>query len=173
MLSYVRVHRSLLALSLVLSLLLFKPAPFYLLDEVDAALDLSHTQNIGKMLRTHFSHSQFIVISLKDGMFNNANVLFRTQFVDGISTVMRTTPGLTGTAPSSSSAALATAPKKLRQSVAPKIVEVQTQEEPSTSAADDKENGEVVPAGKVAVTAAKGGRPRKRAALGASEDLTA
>merc|ERR550519_2109442 len=57
-------QRSLVALSL----LLFKPAPLYILDEVDAALDLSHTQNI--------------VVSLKDGMFNNANVLFRTKFVD-------------------------------------------------------------------------------------------
>ena len=34
--------------------------------QVDAALDLSHTQNIGAMLRTHFSNSQFIVVSLKE-----------------------------------------------------------------------------------------------------------
>ena len=59
-------QRSLLALSLILGLLLFKPAPMYILDEVDAALDLSHTQNIGLMLRTHFSTSQFIVVSLKE-----------------------------------------------------------------------------------------------------------
>jgi structural maintenance of chromosome 2 len=84
-------QRSLLALSLILSLLLYKPAPMYILDEVDAALDLSHTQNIGRMLKSHFAHSQFIVVSLKDGMFNNANVLFRTKFVDGVSTVARTT----------------------------------------------------------------------------------
>jgi structural maintenance of chromosome 2 len=58
-------QRSLLALSLILSLLLFKPAPMYILDEVDAALDLSHTQNIGNMLKTHFSQSQFVVVSLK------------------------------------------------------------------------------------------------------------
>lgn len=83
-------QRSLLALSLILSLLLYKPAPMYILDEVDAALDLSHTQNIGNMLKTHFSHSQFIVVSLKEGMFNNANVIFRTKFVDGVSTVTRT-----------------------------------------------------------------------------------
>jgi len=63
---------------------------YILLDEVDAALDLSHTQNIGNMLKTHFRSSQFIVVSLKDGMFNNANVLFRTKFVDGMSTVSRT-----------------------------------------------------------------------------------
>ncbi|XP_078427314.1 structural maintenance of chromosomes protein 2 [Cetorhinus maximus] len=82
-------QRSLVALSLILAMLLFKPAPIYILDEVDAALDLSHTQNIGQMLRTHFQHSQFIVVSLKDGMFTNANVLFKTKFVDGVSTVAR------------------------------------------------------------------------------------
>jgi len=83
-------QRSLLALSLILALLLFKPAPMYILDEIDAALDLSHTQNIGQMLKTHFPQSQFIVVSLKEGMFNNANVIFRTKFVDGVSTVTRT-----------------------------------------------------------------------------------
>ncbi len=40
--------RSLLALSLILALLLFKPAPMYILDEVDAALDLSHAQHCSK-----------------------------------------------------------------------------------------------------------------------------
>merc|ERR1711970_1589585 len=39
----------------------------------------------------HFKASQFIVVSLKEGMFNNANVVFRTKFVDGVSTVTRTT----------------------------------------------------------------------------------
>jgi len=62
----------------------------YILDEIDAALDLSHTQNIGQMLKKHFSQAQFIIVSLKEGMFNNANVLFRTKFVDGISQVTRT-----------------------------------------------------------------------------------
>lgn len=36
-----------------------------------------------------FLQFQFIVVSLKDGMFNNANVLFKTKFVDGVSTVTR------------------------------------------------------------------------------------
>lgn len=91
-------QRSLLALSLILALLLFKPAPMYILDEVDAALDLSHTQNIGMMIRSHFSSSQFIVVSLKEGMFNNANVIFRTRFVDGISAVQRTVTNVRGKA---------------------------------------------------------------------------
>ena len=82
-------QRSLLALSLILSILIYKPAPFYILDEIDAALDLSHTQNLGIMIKQHFPQSQFIVVSLKDGMFNNANVLFRVSFSDGSSKVER------------------------------------------------------------------------------------
>lgn len=84
-------QRSLVALSLILAMLKYNPAPIYILDEVDAALDLSHTQNIGKMLKIHFKDSQFIIVSLKDGMFNNANVLFRTQLTEGISGITRTT----------------------------------------------------------------------------------
>jgi len=57
------------------------------LDEVDAALDLSHTQNIGHLIKTKFKGSQFIVVSLKEGMFTNANRVFRTRFQDGTSTV--------------------------------------------------------------------------------------
>ena len=37
-----------------MSLLQFKPAPMYILDEVDAALDPSHTQNIGRLIKTRF-----------------------------------------------------------------------------------------------------------------------
>ncbi|KDD72932.1 hypothetical protein H632_c2717p1, partial [Helicosporidium sp. ATCC 50920] len=83
-------QKSLLALSLILAMLLFKPAPIYILDEVDAALDLSHTQNVGRMIKRHFPQSQFLVVSLKEGMFANANVLFRTAFVNGVSAVSRT-----------------------------------------------------------------------------------
>lgn len=64
--------------------------------QVDAALDPSHTQNIGKLIKEQFSQAQFLIVSLKDGMFNNANVLFRTQFVDGSSTVRATRNGGAG-----------------------------------------------------------------------------
>ena len=84
-------NRSLIALSLIMALLQFKPAPMYILDEVDAALDLSHTQNIGRLIKTRFKGSQFIVVSLKDGMFQNANRIFRTRFSEGTSVVQALT----------------------------------------------------------------------------------
>uniref|UniRef100_A0A0N4ZSV1 Structural maintenance of chromosomes protein n=1 Tax=Parastrongyloides trichosuri TaxID=131310 RepID=A0A0N4ZSV1_PARTI len=85
-------QRSLIALSLILAMLKFNPAPLYILDEIDAALDLSHTQNIGRMIKSEFTESQFIIVSLKDGMFSNANILYKTKFVDGSSTVTRLEP---------------------------------------------------------------------------------
>ncbi|OJA21244.1 hypothetical protein AZE42_02525 [Rhizopogon vesiculosus] len=83
-------QRSLIALSLIMALLQFKPAPMYILDEIDAALDLSHTQHIGQLFKNRFKGSQFIVVSLKEGLFTNANVLYRTRFRDGTSVVERT-----------------------------------------------------------------------------------
>ena len=62
----------------------------YILDEIDAALDLLRTQHIGTLFRTRFRGAPFIVVSLKEGLFSNANVLFRTRFRDGTSVVERT-----------------------------------------------------------------------------------
>lgn len=57
-------ERSLIALALIMSLLQFKPAPMYILDEVDAALDLSHTQNIGRLIKTRFKGYVFKIFYL-------------------------------------------------------------------------------------------------------------
>lgn len=78
-----------LALSLILALLKYQPAPLYILDEIDSALDLSHTQNIGIMIKRFFKNSQFIIVSLKEGLFQNANVLYKVQFADNRSQVKR------------------------------------------------------------------------------------
>ncbi|KAL7722970.1 DNA double-strand break repair Rad50 ATPase [Entamoeba marina] len=83
-------QKSLLALSLILAILVYKPSPLYILDEVDAALDVSNTQNFGVMLKQHFKTSQFVVVSLKSGMFDNANILFNTKVINNISSVTRT-----------------------------------------------------------------------------------
>ena len=82
-------QRSLLALCLILAILKFRPAPVYILDEIDAALDPSHTQNIGKMLQKHFRNAQFLLVSLKDGMFSNASVVYEIRHTQGFSEIHR------------------------------------------------------------------------------------
>lgn len=80
-------QRSLLALSFLFANLRCRPAPFYILDEIDSALDLSHTENIGAIISAQFPQSQFILVSLKEGMYTNANNLYKVSFVDGTSKV--------------------------------------------------------------------------------------
>ncbi|KAL0233410.1 hypothetical protein PCE1_001926 [Barthelona sp. PCE] len=82
-------QRSLLALSLILALLRCSPAPIYILDEVDAALDPSHTSNLGRLIHEQFPQSQFLVVSLKEDMFNHAPVIFKTEFSGNTSMVRR------------------------------------------------------------------------------------
>jgi chromosome segregation protein len=56
-------EKALSALSLVFSLFMLNPAPFCLLDEVDAPLDDTNTERFCELLRKMASHTQFIVIS--------------------------------------------------------------------------------------------------------------
>ena len=82
-------QRSLLALSMLLAMLKYRSAPFYIFDEIDSAMDLSHTENIGTIIGDNFQDSQFLVISLKKDMYKSANVLFKTKIVKGFSDVDR------------------------------------------------------------------------------------
>ena len=75
-------QKSLIALCLIFSMLTFKPAPFYIFDEIDAALDLNYTQAIGEIIKNEFKGAQFIVISLKNNMFDYANKIFKVFLQD-------------------------------------------------------------------------------------------
>jgi chromosome segregation protein len=56
-------EKALSALALVFSLFLLNPAPFCLLDEVDAPLDDTNTERFCQLLKKMASQTQFIVIS--------------------------------------------------------------------------------------------------------------
>ncbi|XP_077325482.1 structural maintenance of chromosomes protein 1B [Lithobates pipiens] len=69
-------EKSVAALALVFAIHSFRPAPFFILDEVDAALDNSNigkvTSYIKEQTRQHF---QMVVISLKEEFFSKADSL--------------------------------------------------------------------------------------------------
>ncbi|MBC7778624.1 MAG: chromosome segregation protein SMC, partial [Proteobacteria bacterium] len=56
-------EKALTALSLVFSLFLLNPAPFCLLDEVDAPLDDTNTERFRNLLQKMSAHTQFLFIS--------------------------------------------------------------------------------------------------------------
>jgi structural maintenance of chromosome 4 len=68
-------EKTLSSLSLVFALHQFKPTPFYVMDEIDAALDFRNVSIIANYLRARTTDAQFIVVSLRNNMFELANRL--------------------------------------------------------------------------------------------------
>jgi len=56
-------EKALTAIALVFSMFQLNPAPFCMLDEVDAPLDDTNTERYGQMVKRMSSHTQFIFIS--------------------------------------------------------------------------------------------------------------
>ncbi len=69
----------------------YQPSPFFVLDEVDAALDNTNVAKIANYIRSHASETfQFIVISLKGSLYERSNSLvgiYRDQDVNSSSTL--------------------------------------------------------------------------------------
>lgn len=69
----------------------YQPAPFFVLDEVDAALDNTNVAKIANYIRSQASETfQFIVISLKGSLYERGNSLvgiYRDQDVNSSRTL--------------------------------------------------------------------------------------
>lgn len=68
-------ERSIAALALLFAIHSFRPSPFFVLDEVDAALDNINTRNLARFLRSKADQTQYIVISLKSELFGHSDAL--------------------------------------------------------------------------------------------------
>ena len=66
-------EKTLMALSLVFAVQRYLPAPFYALDEVDAALDGFNVERIAKMITKQSKNTQFVVISQRSQMIESAD----------------------------------------------------------------------------------------------------
>ena len=82
-------ERSLIAMAFCLALALARPAPFYLLDEVEAALDDSNLRRFLGVIRRLSEDTQFIVITHQQPTVEIADTLFGvTMGQDGASQVL-------------------------------------------------------------------------------------
>ncbi|KAF8471838.1 hypothetical protein BDZ91DRAFT_677116 [Kalaharituber pfeilii] len=69
-------EKTMAALALLFAVHSFQPSPFFVLDEVDAALDNANVTRIKEYIRRHAGPGfQFVVISLKVGLFQGSHSL--------------------------------------------------------------------------------------------------
>jgi chromosome segregation protein len=69
-------EKALTAVALMFAIFLIKPAPFCLLDEVDAPLDEANIGRFNEMVREMSSFSQFIIITHSKASMSNADSLY-------------------------------------------------------------------------------------------------
>lgn len=69
-------EKTMAALALLFAVHSYRPSPFFVLDEVDAALDNANVARIREYIRRHAGPgTQFVVISLKAGLFQGSQSL--------------------------------------------------------------------------------------------------
>jgi chromosome segregation protein len=82
-------EKALGAISFLFSLFLAKPCPFYLLDEVEAALDDANIARFVELLRRYADRAQFVVITHQKRTMEAADVLYGvTMAGDGVSQIV-------------------------------------------------------------------------------------
>jgi chromosome segregation protein len=82
-------EKALGAISFLFALFLARPCPFYLLDEVEAALDDTNIGRFVELLRRYADRAQFIVITHQKRTMEAADVLYGvTMGADGISQIV-------------------------------------------------------------------------------------
>jgi chromosome segregation protein len=82
-------ERSLGALAFLFALMLARPSPFYVLDEVDAALDDANISRFLELIERYRERAQFIIITHQQLTMEIADVLYGVSMAgDGVSTVL-------------------------------------------------------------------------------------
>jgi chromosome segregation protein len=82
-------EKSMTALAFLFSVFLARPCPFYILDEVEAALDDLNIDRFLELLRTYSQHAQFIVVTHQRRTMEAADFLYGVSMGgDGVSKVI-------------------------------------------------------------------------------------
>ena len=84
-------EKTLTGIAFLFALYLIKPAPFCILDEIDAPLDDANVEKLNKLIRSFSDTSQFIIITHNKATMASMDVLYgvymETQGISGLSKV--------------------------------------------------------------------------------------
>ncbi len=80
-------EKTLASLSFLFAIMQHRSAPFYVLDEIDAALDKANTRKIANLIKKYSKNFQFIIITHNDLTIADADKVFGVSIEQGVSKV--------------------------------------------------------------------------------------
>lgn len=80
-------EQTLVALSLIFAIQELNPYCFYLLDEIDAALDKRNSERLAMLLKKYMKKGQYVVITHNDEIITNATTLYGISMHEGVSKI--------------------------------------------------------------------------------------
>ena len=80
-------EKTLTATAFVFAILEYEEAPFYIMDEIDAALDKTNSKKLSELLREYSDENQFIVISHNDITVRHAERAYGVSLREGVSKI--------------------------------------------------------------------------------------
>ncbi|XP_031491407.1 structural maintenance of chromosomes protein 4 [Nymphaea colorata] len=86
-------EKTLSSLALVFALHHYKPTPLYVMDEIDAALDFKNVSIVGHYVKDRTKDAQFIIISLRNNMFELADRLIGIYKTENCTKSITINPG--------------------------------------------------------------------------------
>ena len=69
-------EKTMTALAFIFSIQEYHPASFYILDEVDAALDKNNSERLAELIKRYSKNAQYIVISHNDAVIEHGDILY-------------------------------------------------------------------------------------------------
>jgi len=69
-------EKTMTALSFIFAIQEYEPHSFYILDEVDAALDKHNSEKLAKLVRDYVKKAQYLIISHNDAIISEADSLY-------------------------------------------------------------------------------------------------
>ncbi|XP_065176862.1 structural maintenance of chromosomes protein 3-like [Sycon ciliatum] len=82
-------QKSIVALTLIFSIQKCDPAPFYLFDEIDQALDTTHRKAVADKIKQSADNAQFITTTFRPELLDTADKFYGVRFRYKVSTVER------------------------------------------------------------------------------------
>ena len=81
-------EQTLVALSLIFAIQELSPYCFYILDEIDAALDKRNSERLASLLNKYMKKGQYIVVTHNDEVISSAKNLYGVSMHDGVSKII-------------------------------------------------------------------------------------